>query len=91
MFLFSTSFLLSQSIEEDYTKVKSNICLKALKSGKVIDEGNNDLEYYASIIYDEKIYFLFMDKKMYTSKDIARVSGKWIPNKVKCYNLNKME
>ena len=56
MFLFSTSFLLSkESIEEDYTKVKSTICLKALKSGKVIDQGNNQFAYNASIIYKEKI------------------------------------
>tara|TARA_X000000950_G_scaffold271497_1_gene352649 strand:+ start:531 stop:782 length:252 start_codon:yes stop_codon:yes gene_type:complete len=49
MFLFSTSFLLSkESIEEDYNKIKGTIFLKALKSGKVIDQRNNQLEYNAS-------------------------------------------
>tara|TARA_R110002012_G_scaffold309694_3_gene516888 strand:+ start:878 stop:1147 length:270 start_codon:yes stop_codon:yes gene_type:complete len=89
MFFFNTSFLLSQSIEEDYTKVKSTICLKALKSGKVIDQGNNQFVYNATIIYEEKIYYLSIGKKSY--KEISPLEAETIPNKVRCYKLNKME
>ena len=82
MFFHNTSFLLSQSIEEEHTKVKSSICLKALKSGKVIDDN-------ANIIYDEKIYYLKILKKYY--KDMSTLKPQHIPNKVICYKLNKLD
>jgi len=89
IFFYNTSFLLSQSIEEDHTKVKSSICLKALKSGKVIDEANNMMEYNANIIYDEKVYYLKILKKYY--KDMSILKPQHIPNKVICYKLNKLD
>ena len=89
MFFFSTSFLLSQSIEQSYNKVKSNICLKALKSGKVIDEANNMMEYNATIIYDERIYYLKILKQYY--EDMSKLKPQHIPYRAICYKLLQLD